>query len=104
MRFAAAISVAVSLLFSCDPRPEPKQRRVANAVRVTGKVLEQMDSPPYTFLRLATASGEAWAAVPVGKVDGSRAVTVANAVPLRDFEVGPAGRRVTVLYLGEMER
>jgi hypothetical protein len=97
-------TTAASLLFACAPPPEPKQRRAASAVRLTGKVLEQMDSPPYTFLRLGTASGEAWAAVPIGAVAKDRVVSVVNAVPLRDFEIGPAGRRVTVLYLGEMER
>jgi len=92
-------ALALSSLFACDRAPEPA--RGTKATEVTGKALEQIDAPPYTFLRLRTESGEKWVAVPVAKVDAARPVTVAGAVPLKDFEIAP-GRRVEVVYLGTL--
>jgi hypothetical protein len=37
---------------------------------LTGPVLEQLDAPPYTYLKHKTATGELWAAFPIfGPVD-----------------------------------
>jgi hypothetical protein len=103
-RFILSALVLSPLLVSCGRSPEPDRRPARATVRLTGKALEQVDSPPYTFIRLGTASGEQWVAVPIGKVGRSGLVTITNAVPLKNFEVGPGGRRVEVVYLGEMEQ
>jgi hypothetical protein len=49
---------------------------------VKGKVVEKLDAPPYTYLKLETASGEAWAAVPKADVAAGAEVAIAGAVPM----------------------
>jgi len=92
--------LASLVLIACDRAPSAGGP-AANATQLTGWVREQVDAPPYTYLRLETGSGEQWAAVPVTRVDKERPVKVTGAVPLRDFEIAP-GRRVEVLYLGSL--
>ncbi|MEO8653247.1 MAG: nucleotide-binding protein [Ramlibacter sp.] len=53
---------------------------------VTGEVLETKDVESYTYLRLKTAQGETWAAVPTAKVSKGSKVTIENAMVMNNFE------------------
>src|SRR5690348_13034806 len=79
MRLLSALVVTV--LFGCArekaapaPAPAPAQAAAVVAAErpsgegVRGKVLETFEAPGYTYLRLNTATGEQWAAIPTTSV------------------------------------
>lgn len=84
----------------CTRAPEGRTR---NMLKVTGTVLEQVNGPPYTYLRIKTDAGETWVAVPLANVPSSTAVTVTNGALLKDFDTGVQGRRFDVIF-GTLER
>jgi len=51
-----------------------------------GEVLETQNVEGYTYLRLKTAQGEAWAAVPTSTVKKGAQVTIGNPVVMQNFE------------------
>jgi hypothetical protein len=69
---------------------------------VKGKVLEKLDAPPYSYLKLQTASGEAWAAVPKAEVAAGAEVTVAGAVPMQKWESKTLNRTWDLVYFGTL--
>ncbi len=86
--------VGLAVLGGCGA---PEGRR-PNALKVTGTVIERLDGPPYTFLRIKTNAGERWAAVPIANVAKDNAVTIVNGVLLKDFETGVQGHRFDVVF------
>src|SRR5467141_3218461 len=84
--------VGIAVLGGCGA-PEG---HTPNTSKVTGTVIERLDSPPYTFLRIKTNAGEKWAAVPIANVAKDGNVTIVNGVLLKDFETGVQGRRFDV--------
>ncbi len=67
---------------------------------IQGKVLERLDAPPYSYLKLQTAQGETWAAVPQTEVAKGGDVTVAGAMPMQNFESKTLNRKFDVVYFG----
>jgi hypothetical protein len=67
-----------------------------------GKVLERLDAPPYSYLRLQTAQGEAWAAVPKTEADKGAEVVVTGAMPMQGFESKTLKRKFEVVYFGTL--
>jgi hypothetical protein len=67
-----------------------------------GKVLEKVDVSQYSYLKLATASGETWAAVQRTDRKVGDEVGVGNAFPMRNFESKELGRRFDVVYFGTL--
>ncbi|MGZ5195674.1 MAG: OB-fold nucleic acid binding domain-containing protein [Ramlibacter sp.] len=53
---------------------------------VAGEVLETQDVEGYTYLRLKTAQGETWAAVPTTTVKKGAKVTVENSMVMNNFQ------------------
>lgn len=104
-----AVILAASALVACK-KPEtaaPAQMAqgapaapAAGALR--GKVLERVDAPPYSYLKLATASGEVWAAVPQTTTATGAEVGVANPMPMKDFESKTLNRKFEVVYFGTL--
>lgn len=74
----------------------------AGMTEVKGKVLERLDAPPYSYLKLATAQGEAWTAVPKTDTAVGAEVTVAGAIPMKDFESKTLNRKFEVVYFGSL--
>jgi hypothetical protein len=74
-----------------------------SAVTVKGKVIERIDAAPYSYLRLSTASGETWAAVPQTATTVGSEVTVAGAFPMKNFESKTLKRKFDVVYFGTLE-
>ena len=69
---------------------------------VTGTVLETMDAGPYTYLRLKTSSGEAWAAVNEAKLKVGTEVTVGNAMWMANFESKTLNRKFDRILFGSL--
>jgi hypothetical protein len=53
---------------------------------VAGEVLETQDVEGYTYLRLKTAQGETWAAVPTTSVKKGAKVTIDNPMVMNNFQ------------------
>ncbi len=69
---------------------------------LSGKVLERIDAAPYCYLRLKTAQGEVWAAVPETKVEKGAEVTIANPMMMTNFESKTLNRTFAEVYFGTL--
>jgi hypothetical protein len=74
----------------------------APAAVVRGKVLERIDAAPYSYLRLSTADGETWAAVPQTDVAKGAEVVVENPMPMDGFESKTLKRKFDKLSFGTL--
>jgi len=79
---AICMLVAAPLLWAADKAASPPPA----AEVVGGEVLEVKDVESYTYLRLKTAQGETWAAVPTAKVKKGDKVTIDNPMVMKNFE------------------
>ncbi len=114
MRTSLALLVALALVACKKPEPPPPPLAFpgvpAGAVPqmppqanvLAGKVLEKVDAPPYSYLKLATAQGEIWAAVPQANVASGSEVGVVNAFPMKDFESKTLNKKFQVVYFGTL--
>jgi len=73
------------------------------AASIKGKVLERLDAPPYSYLRIQAGAQEQWAAVPKASVAKGDEVTVLNAMPMANFESKTLKRKFEVVYFGTLE-
>jgi hypothetical protein len=115
MRLSLAV-LSVAVLVACKkPEPPARPQAAAQAAKpgapaaaapaaqvMQGKILEKLEAPPYSYLKLQTASGEAWAAVPATPVAVGSEVGVANAFPMQDFESKTLNRKFPVVYFGTL--
>lgn len=74
----------------------------ASGEGLSGKVLERLDASPYCYLRLKTAKGEVWAAVPEAKIEKGADVTVANPMLMSNFESKTLKRTFAEVYFGTL--
>lgn len=74
----------------------------APAPGLTGTVLETMNSGGYTYMKLKTAEGEAWAAVNESKVAVGDAVTVASPMTMDGFESKTLNRKFDHIVFGTL--
>lgn len=95
----------VTALLACSRAPEARapEGRTRKTLTVTGTVVEQVDGPPYSYLRLKTETGDVWVMVPTARVERSERVTIVEGFLLKDFETGLPGRRFDVI-MGSLER
>lgn len=70
---------------------------------ITGKVLERLDAPPYAYLRIQTATGEIWAAVPATDIASGADVTVFKPMLMSNFESKTLQRTFESVYFGMLE-
>jgi len=99
--------ILATLIAGCDQKiPEsgnvPLSATPLVEGALTGTVLEHLAAPPYLYLRLKTASGEAWAAVDGGAVQKGDEVTVANAMLMKDFASTTLKRTFPEVYFGTL--
>ncbi len=80
----------------------PPAAATAAAPGLSGKVLERIDAAPYCYLRLQTAKGEAWAAVPEAKIEKGAEVTVANPMLMSNFESKTLNRTFPEIFFGTL--
>lgn len=85
---AVCLLAAVPLAWSAGaPSPAAAPPATASmAPGVTGEVMEVQNVESYTYLRLHTAQGDTWAAVPTAKVAKGDKVTVQNPMVMNKFE------------------
>jgi hypothetical protein len=110
-RLSAVLLVALAVAGCKKPEPPPPQPQQDAAMpgqqpgapaALTGTVVERLDAPPYSYLKLKTAQGEAWAAVPKTDVANGATVSVAGAMPMQGFESKTLNRKFDVVYFGTL--
>jgi hypothetical protein len=69
---------------------------------LSGKVLERMNAATYTYLKLATSSGEIWAAVPETTTAVGADVTINDPMPMEGFESKTLGRKFDRIVFGTL--
>jgi hypothetical protein len=79
---------------------EPGSEGEASALR--GRVRERIDVAEYTYLRLATAQGEVWAAVTKTSVAVDDEVAIENPTQMQNFESTTLKRTFDVIYFGTL--
>lgn len=84
------------------PAGAPAAEAAAPSTRIEGKLLEKIDAPPYTYLKIKNASGEVWAAVPKADVSVGADVTVVDAMPMEKFESKTLKRTFDLVYFGNL--
>jgi hypothetical protein len=87
---AKAPSAALAALASADDS------------KVTGAVLETINAGQYTYLRLKTAKGEIWAAVPQQALMVGSPVTIHNAMWMENFESKALKRTFDRILFGSL--
>ena len=91
-------TVAQAAAAKTSPAPVP-----APANNLSGKLLERIDASPYSYLKIQSAKGEIWAAVPETKVEKGADVTVFNAMQMDNFESKTLKRKFDVVFFGTLE-
>lgn len=118
---AVAATVAISLL-ACNEekaKPEPAPTATASttamapsamapvaaptAESVSGTVAETMDAGGYTYIRIATAAGDKWAAVPQTKLAVGDKVKVVNPMVMKSFASPTLKRTFDEILFGTLE-
>jgi hypothetical protein len=118
MRRLSAVLLVVAATVACSKKPEPAPAAAPTATapamapageaaapaanNVQGKIVERVDAPPYSYLKLATDKGEVWAAVPKTELGKGADVTVVNAMPMTGFESKSLNRKFDVIYFGSL--
>jgi hypothetical protein len=69
-----------------------------------GEVLETMDVANYTYLRLKTPDGEAWAAVSRTEVPRGSEVTLYDPIRMTDFASKTLNRTFATIYFGSLTK
>jgi hypothetical protein len=90
--------IALTLALAACTKPAPPTRiaqaapesaaqaaAATDATNIRGKVTEKIDTPQYTYLKLQTAGGEVWTAVPKTDTAVGAEVTVVNAAWMGNF-------------------
>ncbi len=97
----AAHPVAAAQLPSSHP-PVMGTPAPSPAPGVEGEVLEALQVPSYTYLRLKTGTGEVWAAVPTTQVQPGATVAIANATPMNGFTSKTLNRTFDQILFGSL--
>ena len=69
---------------------------------ITGKVMERVDAEPYTYLKLKTASGETWAAVPTTDLNVGADATILSQIEMKNFESKSLKRTFAQVHFGNL--
>lgn len=111
MRRALSLLLLATAVVGCQSKtPEPAKVPLGQAPAavpatgddLTGPVLEQLNAPPYIYLRIKTSKGEVWAAVPGAKIENGAVVTVFNPMLMSKFESKSLKRTFDEVYFGTL--
>ncbi|MGZ6142674.1 MAG: hypothetical protein ACXWLM_05015 [Myxococcales bacterium] len=105
------IVIATSLaLFACTKSAPPataaptaQQPATTASAGIRGKVTEKIDAAQYSYLKLQTAEGETWTAVPKTDKAVGADVVVANAVWMQNFKSNTMGRTWERIAFGTLD-
>ncbi len=73
---------------------------MGGGVVFSGKVLEKLDVPTYTYIRVAVPSGEEWVAVSTMSINVGDTVTVNQQIVMENFPSKALGRTFPKLVMG----
>ena len=97
------VLAAVACKREAPPAPQQEQRAsTAGSSSLRGKVLETFDASQYTYLKLQTAEGEVWAAVPTAKTSVGAEVTVASPIWMENFKSNTLNRSWPKIAFGTL--
>lgn len=87
-----------------DSRPVSTATPVApnQAEGLQGEVVERLDVQGYTYLRLATAGGESWVAIPTNPVAVGASVNILNPMTMEKFHSKSLNRTFERIYFGTL--
>jgi len=107
MRTPVAFLLPMLAFAACQAKaPQPDAANADQAAiaanGLTGTVVERLSASPYTYLRLRTIDGEAWAAVPESTIEPGALVTVANPILMSNFESSALQRTFAEVYFGTL--
>jgi hypothetical protein len=101
---AACLLAAVPLAWSADTKAPPTApaAMAPSQLNVSGEVMEVQNVESYTYLRLHSAQGDTWAAVPTAKVAKGDKVTVQNAMVMNNFESKALKKKFDTILFGTL--
>ncbi|MGZ6126447.1 MAG: nucleotide-binding protein [Myxococcales bacterium] len=108
MRHPIVVIVSFAL-FACNKSAPPaataapQQTAPTASAGIRGKVLEKIDAGQYSYLKLQTAEGETWTAVPKTDKEVGAQVVVANAVWMQNFKSNTMGRTWERIAFGTLD-
>jgi len=110
MRLSLTVTVVAALALTACSKPEapkpPPGAPAPGAVApgdspvIKGKVAERLDAAPYSYLRLNTAAGEVWTAVPQTDLKEGAEVVILGPLPMEGFESKSLKRKFDKIYFG----
>ncbi len=95
MRNLVVLMLVAAAFTGCKRNAPPVGAKAAEAAApqaqapagtVAGKILERLEAPPYTYLRLQVGDKEQWAAVPENTLKVGEQVTLSNPMEMNNFE------------------
>jgi hypothetical protein len=81
---------------------EPAAPQQPQGTSIKGKIVEKLEAPPYSYLKIAAGKEEMWTAVPKTDAKKGDEVTVANAMPMNGFESKTLNRKFDVVFFGTL--
>jgi hypothetical protein len=109
-RVLSSLLLATAVAGCQSQTPEPakvpldQKQAAAQAATdgLTGQVVEQLNAPPYLYIRIKTAKGDVWAAVPGAKIENGATVTVFSPMLMTKFESKSLKRVFDEVYFGTL--
>jgi hypothetical protein len=100
MSKSPSLMALVLLVVACMPVSAAAPKIESSSV--SGVVIESQQVDSYTYVRLKTAEGEIWAAVPKASVKTGSNITVGSAMTMHDFESKTLNKRFDRIVFGEL--
>lgn len=103
------ILLIAALLVGCQRNAPPPVAKAtaapapAQANNITGKLMERIDAPPYSYLKIQSSKGEVWAAVPETKIGKGAEVTIFGPMQMDNFESKTLKRKFDVVFFGTLD-
>ena len=105
----SALAIVVAACAACSPASAGAQAwgsgpgsSAGSEAVLSGKLQERIDAGSYSYLRIATAAGEVWAAVPVTTLKAGAEVRIDQPVWMKDFESKTLGRKWPRIAFGTL--
>ena len=98
---ASAQAPAVQPVAATMPQAVPPA--AGSPDRLSGAVLETLDSGGYTYLKIATEKGEVWAAVKQAKIKAGENATVLGSLWMDNFESKTLDRKFDRILFGALD-
>ncbi len=95
------LAICLSLAVACAGAAD-KPAAAPFGESVKGEVLETLNAPGFTYLRLKTKEGEAWAAIPATPIKTGAEVTIENVTRMKNFESKSLKKTFPVILLGDL--